>query len=87
MPRHPHLVLLGKRLRELRERRGMSQETFALEAGLARPYYGGVERGLRTLAPLNLIRIAATLGCEVGELFPPIEQFKTPRNRRTRSGT
>jgi hypothetical protein len=34
---------------------------FAAEAGLGRSYYGGVERGERIIAALNLMRKAADL--------------------------
>jgi transcriptional regulator with XRE-family HTH domain len=70
------LVLLGKRIREVRESRGISQEDFALEAGLARSYYSGIERGRRNVAAINLIRIAAALNCEVGELFPRLKELR-----------
>jgi transcriptional regulator with XRE-family HTH domain len=73
---HPRLALLGQRIRELRESRGVSQENFALEAGLARSYYGGIERGRRNVAALNLIRIAAALNCEVGDLFPKVKELR-----------
>jgi len=66
------LLALGRRIRSLREARGFSQEAFAEEAGLDRTYYGGVERGERNVAALNLIRIARALGVEVGDLFPPV---------------
>lgn len=65
------LRLLGRRIRELREQRGFSQEGFAEEIELDRAYYGGVERGERNVAALNLIRIARGLGVPVGELFLP----------------
>lgn len=84
MPSHPQLLLMGQRLRALREARGLSQENFALEAGIARSYYGGIERGLRNVAALNLIRIAAALGVEVGELFPDIATLQNGRKRRVR---
>lgn len=84
MPSHPQLLLIGQRLRALREERGLSQENFALEAGIARSYYGGIERGQRNLAALNLIRIAAALGVEVGELFPSVKDLlKLGERRRT----
>lgn len=81
MPSHPQLLLIGQRLRALREARGMSQEVFALEAGIARSYYGGIERGQRNLAALNLVRIASTLGVEMGELFPSMKELKRARPR------
>lgn len=74
--KHPALIKLGENIRELRKAKGFSQEGFADEAGLDRTYMGGVERGERNLATLNLIRIAAALGVEVGELFPPISSLK-----------
>jgi transcriptional regulator with XRE-family HTH domain len=73
---HPRLALLGKRIREVRESRGVSQENFALEAGLARSYYSGIERGHRNVAALNLIRIATALNCEVGDLFPKVKELR-----------
>jgi len=68
--RHPALIKMGKRIRELREAKNLSQENFAYEVGLDRTYYSGIERGERNVAAINLIRIAKTLKVEVGELFP-----------------
>lgn len=68
--RHAALVALGAQIRKVRRSRGVSQEDFAYRAGLGRSYYGGVERGERNLSALNLIRIAAGLKVEVGDLFP-----------------
>lgn len=81
MPTHPQLLLVGKKLRTLRESRGLSQEAFALEAGIARSYYSGIERGQRNLASLNLIRIADALDVEVGELFPDIRKLRHAGSR------
>lgn len=49
------------RLAQLRKKRGWSQETLALESGIARSYLGGVERGQRNLSLLNICKLAATL--------------------------
>jgi len=76
MRKHPHLLLLGKHIRKLRRSNGFSQESFAGECGLDRSYYGGVERGERNIAVLNLIKIAVVLGVEVGELIPGIKLFR-----------
>ena len=51
----------GRRLSDLRKARGWSQERLALESGLARSYLGGVERGQRNIAVLNILRLARTL--------------------------
>lgn len=63
------LQKLGRRLADIRKARGWSQEKLALESGLARSYLGGVERGKRNIAVLNILKLARTLGCEPGELF------------------
>lgn len=71
--KHPALIKLGKRIRELRKEKGFSQESFAYEVGLDRTYFSGIERGERNLAAINLIRIAKALKVEIGELFPSIK--------------
>lgn len=73
--KHPSLIKLGHKIRELRKAKGFSQENFAAEVGLDRTYMGGVERGERNIATLNLIQIAKCLDVEVGELFPLIQEL------------
>ncbi|MDP5239039.1 helix-turn-helix transcriptional regulator [Uliginosibacterium sp. 31-16] len=63
------LQAFGLRLAEIRKERGWSQERLALESGLARSYLGGVERGQRNVALLNILKLARTLECEPGEFF------------------
>ncbi len=75
----PSLSLIGRRISELRATAGYSQEGFAHEIGMDRAYFGGVERGQRNIAALNLLRIAQGLGVEVGELFPTLTDFKKPK--------
>lgn len=73
--KHPNLVLIGKQIRKIREAQGYSQEEFAALVGIDRSYMGGIERGERNIASLNLIRIAKALKVEVGKLFPDIRVF------------
>lgn len=54
--------LFGSRLAELRKGLGWSQERLSLESGVARSYLGGVERGQRNIALVNICRLAETLG-------------------------
>jgi len=61
--------LLGSRLAKLRKERGWSQEQLALESGIARSYLGGIERGQRNIALLNICKLADTLGIEPSELM------------------
>ena len=70
------LFLIGKQIRRLREEKGISQEEFAALAGLDRAYYGGIERGERNMAALNLIKIAVALDVEVGDLFPKLTELR-----------
>jgi Helix-turn-helix. len=77
--KNKQLLAVGKRIRSLRVSQGISQEKFAVDAGLDRAYYGGVERGERNIATLNLIRIAAALDVEVGDLFPPLKELTKGR--------
>ena len=71
-----NLIKLGNKIQALRKSKGFSQEGFAIEVGLDRSYMGGVERGERNVATLNLIKIAKALKVEVGDLFPSIKTLK-----------
>lgn len=70
MPTDPR-ILFGLRLAEVRRAKGLSQERLALESGLARSYLGGVERGQRNIALLNIYRLADALGVAPASLLPP----------------
>ncbi|WP_425509318.1 helix-turn-helix domain-containing protein [Xanthomonas cucurbitae] len=50
---------------------GTLQERLALESGLARSYLGGVERGQRNIALLNIYRLAEALGVHPTSLLEP----------------
>ena len=56
------LRAFGERVRRAREARGWSQEELAEEAGMDRTYIGGIERGERNPALLNINRLALALG-------------------------
>lgn len=62
----------GKRLRQLREERGWSQEEFADRAGLHRTYVSAVERGVRNPTLSVLERIAKALGASLEEMLQSI---------------
>jgi transcriptional regulator with XRE-family HTH domain len=55
------LVVVGRAIRQAREKAGLSQEGLAHEAGLHRTYVGGIERGERNVGVENLIRVARAL--------------------------
>lgn len=62
--------VFGRRVRRLREERGLSQEEFADEAGLHRTYVSGVERGVRNPTITVVEKIAKGLGVAPGDLLP-----------------
>jgi transcriptional regulator with XRE-family HTH domain len=59
----------GKRLRELREAKGMTQEALAHEADLDRTYISSVERGERNISLENIERLALALGVKIKDFF------------------
>jgi transcriptional regulator with XRE-family HTH domain len=56
-------------LRQRREKLRVSQEAFADMCGLDRTYVGGIERGERNVALVNIEKIAKALRIPVSELF------------------
>lgn len=72
-PRSPSkkdpLVSFGQRVAERRKQLGWSQEKLALESGIARSYLGGVERGQRNIALVNICRLAEALSVDPSELM------------------
>lgn len=63
-------IEVGRRVREFREARGWSQEDLGFEAGLHRNYIGGIERGERNVAVVNLAKLAKAFGVRPRELLP-----------------
>jgi transcriptional regulator with XRE-family HTH domain len=61
--------LFGRRLRELRRERGLSQEQLADVAGLHRNYIGNIERGEQGIGLDNIMLLARTLKVKPAILF------------------
>lgn len=61
--------LIGHRIRTLRLERGLSQESLALESGIARNQLIQMEHGRRGILAERLYDIAEVLGVGVGELL------------------
>ncbi len=62
-------IRFGKALRQRRQRLRVSQEEFADMCGLDRTYIGGIERGERNVALVNVEKIAKALKISLSELF------------------
>ena len=72
----------GKRVRELRNERGWSQEKLAERASLHWTYVSAVERGLRTPGLDVIGRIGSALNVSPAELFRPLAGKYRQRIRR-----
>jgi len=62
-------IRFGKVLRERRRKLGVSQEAFADLCELDRTYVGGIERGERNVALVNIEKLARALKVSLSELF------------------
>jgi transcriptional regulator with XRE-family HTH domain len=74
-PRSSDHVALGRALRQVRERRGLTQELVAFDAGVSDEYLGRVERGSLNPSFSLLLQIARTLGLTAGELVGVYERI------------
>jgi XRE family transcriptional regulator, aerobic/anaerobic benzoate catabolism transcriptional regulator len=67
------LASLGKRVRELRNRRGMIRRVLAQQADVSERHLAQLEAGDGNISVLLLLRIAGALGVSLLELFSPEE--------------
>jgi transcriptional regulator with XRE-family HTH domain len=72
---------LGRRIRELRSKRGWSQEDFADICGLHRTYMGSIERGERNLTIVSILTVAQHLEMTVSQLLSGLERRAADRVR------
>lgn len=64
---------VGRRMRELRLHRDMTQEAFAEQLGMLAPNYARIEQGRANVTLDTLVRIANALGVS------PMDLFRAPR--------
>ena len=69
MPAADPRATFGKHVRKLRLDRGLSQEKLAELADLHRNYVGGVERGERNIAIINIVALAHALRVKPAKLL------------------
>ena len=79
MPKSEELVLLGLRIKSLRESRSMTQEQLGFESGLDRTYVSDLERGNRNLSYTGLTKIAKGLNISISEMLVNIDEI-SPTN-------
>lgn len=59
----------GQKVKELRNKKGLSQESLALQAGIDRTYMPGIESGARNISIVVAEKIAKALDVPLYELF------------------
>ena len=76
------LAALAKRMKELRKKRGFSQEAFADHAGLHRVAVGWIEQGRRVPSLKTLVKISHGLGISVSELLKGVDRGSKKQGRK-----
>lgn len=69
MDKNQYLVCFGKKVKELRKQKGLSQEALALLCDLDRSYIGGVKRGERNISLINIYKITLALNINIKDFF------------------
>lgn len=69
---------LGRRIRELRKKKGLSQEQVAEQAGISGKYLGEVERGEVNVSVLVLSKLATVFQVDMSEML----RWRHQRNRK-----
>lgn len=77
---------VGRRVAELREDAGLTQEQFAEVVGMQVQNVRMIESGRRNLTIRSLARIATALKCEIAAMFAPATRAKRKRGRPRRAG-
>jgi transcriptional regulator with XRE-family HTH domain len=67
--------VFGRRLRELRQKYGVTQEQLSIATGLTEGYISNMERGLKVPSLTTILRIAVALKCKVTELVSVFDQM------------
>lgn len=67
------LIGLGRKVRNFRKTKKLSQEKLAYNAGLDRSFVGAIERGERNPTVLTIFRLAKVLDVHPMQFFEDIE--------------
>ena len=69
MTTNERMIAFGKRVREVRKGKGMSQERLAEMAGIDRSYMGNIERGEKNITLKKAYEICDALEVDIKELI------------------
>jgi transcriptional regulator with XRE-family HTH domain len=70
--------VFGRRLRELRQKYGVTQHQLSIDTGLTEGYISNMERGLKVPSLTTILRLAVALGCRVTELVSVFDKMELP---------
>ena len=73
--------MFGQAVKRWREKRGLTQEALAHEAGITTSYAGQVERGAKVPSLTVVLKLCRALNCSPGEL---LADFTPPTLKRLR---
>jgi transcriptional regulator with XRE-family HTH domain len=73
-------MLVGRNVKRIRQKKGLTQEQFAEISGFSQQYISGLERGQRNPTVVTLYELAMALGVSHMELVRPTSrELKRPR--------
>lgn len=64
-------ILVGRNVKRLRQKKGLTQEKFAENSGFSQQYISSLEQGRRNPTVVTLYELAAALGVSHMELVRP----------------
>jgi transcriptional regulator with XRE-family HTH domain len=70
--------VFGRRLRELRQKYGVTQQQLSVSTGLTEGYISNMERGLKVPSLTTILRLAVALGCNVTTLVSVFDRTDLP---------
>jgi transcriptional regulator with XRE-family HTH domain len=70
------LLRFGQQVRNLRQKKSISQEELAARAGVHRTYIGMIERGEKNATIITMIKLTVALEIEITELLKDFDHGK-----------
>jgi transcriptional regulator with XRE-family HTH domain len=70
--------VFGRRLRELRQKYGVTQQQLSIATGLTEGYISNMERGLKVPSLTTILRLAVALRCKVTDLVSIFDKADLP---------
>ncbi len=79
--KHPFLITLGDRVRQLRTRRGLSRKAAAARAQVSERHWANLETGMGNASILVLLQVAKALQCTLVSLLEASAQADTAQRQ------